>query len=486
MYRTTDGPLLAEAAALPPSMRESVDRARPAPLLEKKLRPAARPSSKAALRLQLYVALFVLDIVLISTGFVLGDLFRFGYPPRMENLPTVIVMLPVYLLIAFYSGAYATEVLQAPRIGVNRALRALAIATAFFVGFMFYLKVSSEFSRLSFAYSTTAAVLLLTSGRWWFGRSVGRAVGWRFTNDIVLVDGVRYFPQSGEIVVFADQIDLRPTLTDPALLDRAGRLFANCDRIILACEPGRRAEWCQMLRGAEKNVEVLTPELDAIGGIGVGRLGNRFTLVVNHGPMCLRSRVAKRALDLALVLPLLLLSAPLMILAAIAIRLETPGPAFFRQPRVGQGNRVFKVLKFRSMRVDRLDSAGNLSTQRNDDRITRVGKFIRKTSIDELPQLLNVLRGDMSIVGPRPHALGSTAEDDLFWIVDERYWQRHSVKPGITGLAQVRGFRGATEARDDVTNRVGADLEYIRNWSLARDLLILARTIGVVIHKRAF
>jgi lipopolysaccharide/colanic/teichoic acid biosynthesis glycosyltransferase len=138
------------------------------------------------------------------------------------------------------------------------------------------------------------------------------------------------------------------------------------------------------------------------------------------------------------------------------------------------------------MRADLCDANGNQSTQRDDDRITRVGRIIRATSMDELPQLLNVLRGDMSLVGPRPHALGSLAGSKLFWEVDQRYWHRHACKPGITGLAQVRGFRGATHESKDLSNRLHADLEYLAGWSIWRDVAILFRTFRVLVHKNAY
>lgn len=178
--------------------------------------------------------------------------------------------------------------------------------------------------------------------------------------------------------------------------------------------------------------------------------------------------------------------APVLLLVAIAVKLDSPGPVLFKQPRVGRGNRSFQIMKFRSMRDEMSDRAGGRSTGRDDDRITRVGKIIRKTSIDELPQLFNVLLGDMSLVGPRPHALGSLAGDALFWEIDENYWLRHALKPGITGLAQVRGFRGATEQRSDLVNRLRADLEYIENWTITNEIVILVRTANVLIHRNAF
>ena len=144
------------------------------------------------------------------------------------------------------------------------------------------------------------------------------------------------------------------------------------------------------------------------------------------------------------------------------------------------------MYKFRSMAVSSHDPEGRRSTGRDDQRITRIGRIIRRTSIDELPQLLNVLLGDMSIVGPRPHALGSQAGDKLFWEVDDRYWLRHALKPGLTGLAQVRGLRGTTEREADLANRLDADLEYLHGWSLWRDLRILLATARVLVHDRAY
>ncbi|MBL0915539.1 MAG: sugar transferase, partial [Sphingopyxis sp.] len=182
----------------------------------------------------------------------------------------------------------------------------------------------------------------------------------------------------------------------------------------------------------------------------------------------------------------LVILSPILLIVAVAIKLESPGPVIFRQMRVGQGNRQFRIFKFRSMRVENSDAEGRQSTGRVDDRITRVGQIIRRTSIDELPQLLNVIRGEMSMVGPRPHALGSTAGDALFWHASQKYWLRHALKPGITGLAQIRGFRGATEHVDDLARRVRCDLEYLSNWSLWFDVMIMLKTVRVVMHKNAY
>lgn len=181
----------------------------------------------------------------------------------------------------------------------------------------------------------------------------------------------------------------------------------------------------------------------------------------------------KRFLDIAAATLLLILFAPLLLLAGLVIRLESPGPALFRQTRGGLAGAPFQILKLRTMRC-REDGPNVTQAQRGDDRVTRVGRLLRATSIDELPQLLNVLRGDMSLVGPRPHA---TAHDDYYGARIPEYYARYQARPGLTGLAQVKGLRGGTETLDAMRQRIEADLDYIQTWSLRRDFRIVLMTI---------
>ncbi|MGE0054038.1 MAG: sugar transferase [Hyphomicrobium sp.] len=174
---------------------------------------------------------------------------------------------------------------------------------------------------------------------------------------------------------------------------------------------------------------------------------------------------------------MLAVSLPLWPLIALAIKIESPGPAIFAQRRRGRFMREFRMLKFRSMRVLEDGSAVRQASP-GDARITRVGRILRRTSLDELPQLLNVLRGEMSLVGPRPHAL---VHDEEFSRLLELYPDRHQMKPGMTGLAQVTGLRGSTAKPGSIEARVEADLAYIKNWSVALDLGILRRTIAAMI-----
>ena len=186
---------------------------------------------------------------------------------------------------------------------------------------------------------------------------------------------------------------------------------------------------------------------------------------------------AKRAFDLLVGGALLLATAPVMLAIALLIKLDSPGPVFFRQKRYGFNNRTIDVLKFRTMFHHARDPFGDRLTQRGDARITSIGALLRRTSLDELPQLLNVMRGEMSLVGPRPHALHAKAADRLYGDVVDGYARRHRVKPGITGWAQVNGWRGETRTEAQIENRVAHDLYYIENWSIGLDLKILVLTL---------
>lgn len=189
----------------------------------------------------------------------------------------------------------------------------------------------------------------------------------------------------------------------------------------------------------------------------------------------------KRGLDLTTALLLVLIFLPLMLLIAAAVRAESRGPALFRQRRTGKDGRVFTVLKFRSMRImedgERVEQA-----RRGDPRVTRVGGLLRRSSLDELPQLLNVVRGEMSLVGPRPHAL---AHDAQFAQKVPHYRERFRMRPGLTGLAQVSGLRGEIRAEEALARRVAADLHYIEGWSLWLDARIFARTLPHLLVSKA-
>jgi polysaccharide biosynthesis protein PslA len=332
------------------------------------------------------------------------------------------------------------------------------------------------------------SILLLVAMR----RLIAGLVEWRWNgriaNRLVIDDGGSSFPYPDAVSVSAAHYGLDPGSHDPFMLDRLGKLLRNQDHVVVSCPRERRDDWAFLLKSAGVYGEIVSEPAHSLGAVGVHRYDelDRTTLVISTGPLRLRSRIIKRAFDTAVAATALLGLSPLLIAVAVAIKLEDGGPVLFVQRRLGRGNQFFDMLKFRSMREEKLDHDGSRSTGRQDDRVTRIGAFIRRTSIDELPQLINVLKGEMSIVGPRPHAIGSQANNKFFWEVDRKYWQRHCLKPGLTGLAQVRGHRGATEREEDLTDRLQSDLEYIADWSLLRDIEIVLRTAMVLKHDNAY
>jgi Undecaprenyl-phosphate glucose phosphotransferase len=205
-----------------------------------------------------------------------------------------------------------------------------------------------------------------------------------------------------------------------------------------------------------------------------------LSIEIQRAPLSATERLAKRTMDIVVGSAALFFSAPFMILTAVAIKLDGPGPVIFRQRRKGFNGQEFVMLKFRTMSVQE-DGAVVSQATRNDPRVTAIGRLLRSTSVDELPQLLNVLSGDMSLIGPRPHAL---AHDDHFQAVVSDYAYRHHVKPGLTGWAQCNGSRGGTPSVEEIARRVKLDLWYINNWSLLLDFQILIKTFFEVIRKR--
>lgn len=190
-------------------------------------------------------------------------------------------------------------------------------------------------------------------------------------------------------------------------------------------------------------------------------------------------RAAKRILDLLIATVALIILIPAFVAIAVLVRLDSQGPILFRQRRTGLNGRVFRILKFRTMTVVE-DGDAITHAVRDDPRVTRVGDFLRKSSLDEMPQLINVILGHMSLVGPRPHAL---AHDAHYSALLPYYGQRFAVRPGLTGLAQVKGFRGEIRQLDCMAQRVDADVEYVKSWSIRSDIVILFQTIPLILRR---
>ncbi|MHC1480217.1 undecaprenyl-phosphate glucose phosphotransferase [Frateuria aurantia] len=277
---------------------------------------------------------------------------------------------------------------------------------------------------------------------------------------------------------------LPPMLGDSRTLERMIR-EERIDQVLLALPwsaDSRHQYFIDRLRRLPVSVMVV-PDITAFNyaRTRITTIGGVAMLNVADLPLEGWSPVLKRAEDVILASVLLLLLAPLMLLVALAIRLDSPGPVLFRQRRYGYNEHLIRVYKFRSMYHHLADQDASRQTSRQDARVTRVGRFIRKTSLDELPQLLNVLGGSMSLVGPRPHATATRAAGILFEEAVAEYSARHRVKPGITGLAQIHGCRGETDTLEKIERRVEYDLQYIETWSLALDLRILLKTVPAVL-----
>ena len=436
-------------------------------------------------RLRLYAITFLADLVILMASLRLVARLITHTPAQLAEAELMQATVPLFAIIALYGRAYSIKGLENLRYAVQRLLFALLVSALLFVFLLFYLRPTIGSIREPYFLGLLVAVTGMVAVRAILALYIDKIFDGRIQNRLIIDDG-------GPVVELekALRIEVEPTLAvaavaDPAQLDTLGRSMRGMDRVIVSCPNDRREAWARILRAAGVHGEIMSETLNKLGVLDLIRENNVAFLVVSSGPLGLRSRLIKRVMDLSIGILALILLSPVMLIAALAIKIEDGGPVFFVQPRIGHGNRIFRMLKFRSMRVDQLDPKGNRSTARQDVRVTRVGRLIRATSVDELPQLFNVLLSEMSLVGPRPHALGSLASDKLFWEIDGEYWQRHALKPGMTGLAQVRGHRGATDTEEHLTNRLQSDLEYIRDWSPWLDLKILISTLRVLVPDRA-
>ena len=263
------------------------------------------------------------------------------------------------------------------------------------------------------------------------------------------------------------------------------RLFRVDDVLVLVAHE-TTADVASVLRrlGTIPATVRLCPMLPGLTHIPLRDAGlwhDRPALTVHHRPLGGWSSTVKRAEDLLIGGLLVILLAPLMLLIAVLVKLDSPGPVLFRQPRQGFNHNTFTVLKFRSMTHRSGPETDVPQATRNDSRVTRLGRLLRCTSLDELPQIYNVIRGDMSLVGPRPHAI---VHNEMYAGLIDDYLGRHRVQPGITGWAQVNGLRGETETLDKMQRRVEHDLTYIDNWSVLLDLKIICKTAWSVIRDR--
>ncbi len=405
------------------------------------------------------------------------------------------------------TGAYADVATEAPATQARRALVAMSLVYLVLVTIAFALKISEEYSRVwTFSWFVTSAVLICAV-RYASYAIVHRLArrGLLTRTAVILGAGIQ-----GERLAEALRSAREPWLRVAGFFDDRGERVASsvagypvlgglddliafgrsrrCDDVLVSLPwsaEGRIRDILQRLNVLPVCVR-LAPDLVSFGysASQCGHYAGLSVLNVIRNPMRGWRRMLKALEDRFLSAILLTVLSPPMALIALLVRLESPGPVLFRQHRLGFNSRVIEVLKFRTMYTHLQDADAERLTTPDDPRVTRVGAFLRRTSLDELPQLVNILRGEMSLVGPRPHALKAGVSGKLYDQLVGDYAVRHKMKPGITGWAQVNGWRGETNTREQIEKRVEFDIYYIQNWSLWFDLRILLRTLRVLIGDR--
>ncbi|MFZ2997799.1 sugar transferase [Sphingobium sp.] len=446
--------------------------------------------SKEVVRLRLYALCLAGDMAglfcafLAANWFVLGALW--GEPGKPHGLVMFAMIAPLYALLAVQGGAYGINTLDRVRRGIVRALLALAQAAMLMLLIVYLGKIAEQLSRLTFVTGLVLSAIAVTLVRIAVVRLAGLLLDDVPHLTAVIMDGVTIDTGPHMAVLHADAANLHPDRHDADMAARLAAAVGMAERVIVACPLDRMADWSAALKSLSARGEIVVPELLRFAPARIDQFDGQPTIIVAGGPLHFRDRLIKRLFDVIVAAIATILLSPMLIAAALAVKLTSPGPVLFRQPRIGKDARSFSIYKFRSMRSDASDRHATTLTKRDDARVTRVGAFLRRTSIDELPQLFNVLKGDMSIVGPRPHAAAAKAGDSLYWEVDARYWGRHCIKPGMTGLAQVRGHRGSTDHHQDLIDRLQSDLEYVSDWSIWRDLRIIVATLGVLVHHKAY
>jgi Undecaprenyl-phosphate glucose phosphotransferase len=448
---------------------------------------------------------------ILATGSIAYALYVLPGPRTLDNRYPGTIALGVLItaIVAQLLSTYRMEAVFSRSLGSQRAVAAWLVSFGLLVTVAFGLKLSDLYSRVwAISWLLSAAAFLFFARyllsfvtlRWAKqGRFAFRTliVGVGEQGDMLAAHIAARGGSRTRIVAFVDDRPgpPRPSRTfhgHPVIPDFARMMVLirqnAVDEIIIALPWNElhRVQALTMLLATTPVRIRLAPDL-----AGFHFADRRVTiragipmLTLFDRPISGWSHALKLIEDRVIALSALVFLAPLMILIAIVIKLDSRGPALFKQRRFGFNDRPIEVWKFRTMHSECTDANALLQAKRCDSRVTRVGRFLRKSSLDELPQLFNVLKGEMSIVGPRPHAMATKAEGKLFQDVVDRYAARHRVNPGITGWAQVNGWRGETDTVDKIQKRVEFDLYYIDNWSVWFDLYIVLRTFIAVFSTR--
>ena len=366
-------------------------------------------------RLQIYLLLLLTDGLSIFAGFAFAAFLYFGQWTQQVALLEAQLVLPLFWTIAVANGAYSAGAALDAGVGSRRVALAMTGAAAIVVTLAYFLSATEQTSRMISALGTGGSILAMVVMRDQLVRVVRRRIGATGMNLLVICDGGAAIDLPHSHVLDARHHGIAPSFDDPHALNRLALVLQNMDRVVVSCSAERRRAWALVLKGVNVQAEIVDDEVVLLGAIGAHRTPEYGSLVISMGPLGLRNRILKRGFDMAIASLVLVLLSPLLVIVALAIKLDDRGPVLFIQRRMGRGNRFFAILKFRSMCREQQDGAGDRSTVREDQRITRVGRLIRATSIDELPQLINVIRGEMSQTGgvwSDPDRFGRIVEPD--------------------------------------------------------------------------
>jgi Undecaprenyl-phosphate glucose phosphotransferase len=444
------------------------------------------------------------SLVILSAGLIsYVTIISFG-DPEYYIAAVAFVWLTTILLMNL-AGLYDFEAIMRPLAFSDKIIIAFVTTFAFVLAAAFALKVSIEYSRIwtaSFAVSSCFATLLF---RFLAARIMGFLADRQlFTRNVVLVGSG---PQAAKLLAYINKSQPRFISVLGVFAESPAETTNGISRYPVL---GTFDDLPSYIRGhrvddvivslawsADDQIAAIMErlrELPVNVYLGADLIGFRVQIrpspshfgelpivEVMGTPLAAWSGVQKAALDYGLGIILTVLLLPVMILVAIAIKLESKGPALFWQERYGFVNKVFEICKFRTMKYNEAPETKIIQATRSDPRITRLGLLLRRLSLDELPQLFNVLNGTMSLVGPRPHAVQHNEE---YAQVIRGYFARHRVKPGMTGWAQVNGFRGETKTLEQMQARVQYDVYYVENWSLLFDLTILVKTAVICVTGR--
>jgi Undecaprenyl-phosphate glucose phosphotransferase len=416
-----------------------------------------------------------------------------------------------FVSAAFLSRADAYRLSSLCSLGKELKLLPLPLlaGAGSMIACLFFLRDDSPVFRswpFLWLFSTT---ILLIASRWYLSRLLNRwSSAGRLARRVAVIgagefsqkfiERLRSEPSLYTVVgLYDDRLSRIPAVQDGVkvrgsvrdLLERSRE--EQVDQIVIALPLSAMSRISTILEQVGSAVADLCLTTDFVGfryqSSQISSVGSNPVVLIEERPLKEWRAAKKTAFDIVIGSLVLLILSPLLALIALAIRLDSPGPVLFRQPRLGFNNRLFTCYKFRTMHHGMTDLLGDRQATRGDPRVTRLGKWLRALSLDELPQLLNVLKGNMSLVGPRPHPPNTKADDKLFSDVVAKYAFRHRVKPGITGWAQVNGWRGETRTVEQIENRVACDLAYIENWSIWFDLRIMVLTITrEILSRHAF